>query len=42
MRGIVHNNAHFTGKKVGKTKPHKKRVEKKRIHKNKYAQGKGV
>lgn len=36
MKGMVHNNLHFTGKRSGKTKPHKKNIKKKRVHKNKY------
>lgn len=36
MRGVVHNNSHFTGKKAGRSKPHKKKIRKKSIHRNKY------
>lgn len=34
--GTPHNSTHFSGKKSFQTKPHKKKVKKKNIHKNKY------
>lgn len=40
MRGIVSNNNHFTGKKKGKDRPHKKKFKKKNVHVNKYGKEK--
>ena len=38
--GISPNSSHFTVKKKGKDKPHKKKPKVKRVHKNKYSQEK--
>lgn len=35
--GIAPSFSHFTGKKKGRDKPHKKKVKVKRVHKNKYS-----